>query len=91
MIFKFVMFNGRKTKISEAEEEQPSVEAAQERAREITKTVHEVKSVSLWFGMFLLGSHSAKKDTIFDGQIDRVIKEYNCKQAESLLEEMKLQ
>ena len=90
MIFKFVMFNGRRTKISEAEEEHQSVEQAQERAREIAKTVPEVKSISLWFGLYLLGTHTATKDMIFDGQISKVINDHNRKQAESLLEEMKL-
>jgi hypothetical protein len=90
MQFKFVLFNGRRTKISEIEEVHPSVELAQERAREIAQTVPEVKSVSLWFGLYLLGTHTAKKDMIFDGQISKVVNEHVMKQAESLLEEMKL-
>ena len=90
MIFRFVLFNGRGTKLDQIEEDQPSVEVAQERAREIAKTVPEVKAVSLWFGLYLLGTHTANKDMIFDGQISKVINEYVVKQGEQLLEEMKL-
>lgn len=91
MQFRFVMFNGRRTKLNETTEEFGSIEKAQERAREITKEVPDVKSVSLWYGLHLLSNHSPKKETIFEAQIKRLKKEEFEQAAEEALEAISLE
>jgi ribosomal protein L29 len=91
MKFKFIMFNGRRTKLDETEEEHISIAIAQDRAREIVKDVAEVKTVTLWYDCHMLGSHGVKKETTFDSQIKRVSDEYLNKQADELLEALRLE